>query len=74
MANALAALKKFSEAAKTYRQALEIAPDDAGIYCNLGICLKQQGRIDEAIEAFNKALAVDPQNKRARQTLQNLGR
>ena len=56
---------------KEKNQALEVAPDNAGIYCNLGICLTQQGQIDEAIEAFNKA---DPQNKRARQALQNLGR
>ncbi|MHC4708826.1 MAG: tetratricopeptide repeat protein, partial [Planctomycetota bacterium] len=56
-----------------YHQALETAPDDAGIYCNLGICLTQQGQIDEAIEAINKTIAIDPQNKRARQALQNLG-
>ncbi|MHC5060420.1 MAG: tetratricopeptide repeat protein [Planctomycetota bacterium] len=47
-------------------------PDLAGIYCNLGICLKQQGQIDEAIEAFNKALAIDPRQKRASEALRKL--
>ena len=74
MANALAAMKRFGRATEKYHQAIKATPDEAGIYCNLGICLKQQGRIDEAIEAFNKALAIDPRHRCARKILNNIQR
>jgi len=47
---------------------------DDNIYCNFGICLKQRGRIDEAIEAFNKALATNPQNKKVSKALGGMQR
>jgi len=70
----MAAMKRFSWATEKYYQAIKTAPDEAGIYCNLGICLKQQGRIDEAIEVFNNALAIDPQHRCAREVLDSIQR
>ncbi|WP_347822102.1 tetratricopeptide repeat protein [uncultured Planktomarina sp.] len=35
-------------------------PDYAEAYNNMGIALKDQGKLEEAIEAYNKALAIKP--------------
>ena len=42
------------------QQSLAIKPDYAEAYSNMGIALKDQGKLEEAIEAYNKALAIKP--------------
>ncbi len=37
-----------------------MAPRNAGILCNLGIALKQIGRVNEAIETYRQALRIAP--------------
>ena len=39
---------------------LAIKPDYADAYNNMGNALKEQGKLEEAIEAYNKALAIKP--------------
>ena len=39
---------------------LAIKPDYAEAYNNMGNALKEQGKLEEAIEAYNKALAIKP--------------
>ncbi len=42
------------------QQSLAIKPDYAEAYNNMGIALQEQGKLEEAIEAYNKALAIKP--------------
>ena len=41
---------------RPYNKALAIKPDYADAYINMGSALKEQGKLEEAIEAYNKAL------------------
>lgn len=43
-----------------YRAALESRADIPSLWLNLGSVLKQQGRTEEAAEAFDRALAIQP--------------
>lgn len=43
-----------------YRAAIELRPDGASIYNNLGYCLQQQGKWSDAILSYRKALEVQP--------------
>jgi Flp pilus assembly protein TadD len=47
-------------------------PDDGGAWVNYGIALVGMGRLDDARAAFQKALAVDPDDERARTNLSDL--
>ena len=39
---------------------LEQRLNDAGAHNKMGIALQEQGKLEEAIEAYNKALAIKP--------------
>ena len=43
-----------------YRQVLEAAPKNANAWCFLGMACHDQQRYDEAVEAYHKALAFQP--------------
>ena len=43
-----------------YRLALELRPGHALAHTNLGSVLAVTGRLDEAVEEFNRALEIDP--------------
>jgi tetratricopeptide (TPR) repeat protein len=60
LANAYEAVKRFPDAIKTYKHALEINPDNASAWCNMGYALMVEGKIDEAIPCFMKAIELDP--------------
>jgi tetratricopeptide (TPR) repeat protein len=58
---------KFAIAKKFHRLAAKVAtdpPDEA--YCNLGLVLRAEGRYKEALKYFEKAIAVDPKYKVAK--------
>jgi hypothetical protein len=57
-------------AARFYRKALEVLPDDADARNLLGICLVQLSRRQEAWREFQRVLQTDPNNV---QTHENLG-
>jgi cytochrome c-type biogenesis protein CcmH len=61
---------EFTEAAAAYRRAVAIAPDEAVLWSALGESLVMGSARDplppEALDAFNKALAIDPTDPRAR--------
>jgi len=61
---------EYAEAAAAYRRALAIAPDEAVLWSALGETLVLGSARDplppEALEAFNKALALDASDPRAR--------
>jgi cytochrome c-type biogenesis protein CcmH len=62
--------QQFGEAAAAYRRALAIAPDEAVLWSALGETLVLGSARDpmpaEALEAFRKAVSLDPQDPRAR--------
>lgn len=48
------------EAEKAWRAALNLVPDDARAWTNLGVALNRQNKESEALEAWNRAVAIDP--------------
>jgi len=50
----------YAAAEQASRQVLESAPDSAVARSKLGVALAQQGRLDEAIAEFSKALQLQP--------------
>ena len=48
------------QAEEAYRQALQFASDNPELHNNLGTVLKEQGRLDEARLAFERAIALRP--------------
>lgn len=52
-----------------HRKALELAPDHDDLHNNLGYCLLQQGRKDEAAAEFTAALKLNPRSVIARNNL-----
>ena len=49
------------EAIASYRKAVEVKPDFADAYLNLGIVLKEEGELVEAIATYRKAIEVKPE-------------
>ena len=49
-----------SGAVRVYAQALEHHPDSAVFYANYGYCLMRVGRTDDAMQAFTRALELQP--------------
>ncbi|MEI6444553.1 MAG: trypsin-like peptidase domain-containing protein, partial [Nostocales cyanobacterium ELA583] len=67
LGNALYIQNKLDEAIAAYRQAIQLNPNYAGAYNNLGWVFQQQGKLKEATEQFKKSIALDsnyvtPQN------------
>jgi tetratricopeptide (TPR) repeat protein len=48
------------DALSEYRKAIEINPDYARGYYNIGSVYREQGKIEEAIASFQKALEINP--------------
>ncbi|NJO76393.1 MAG: tetratricopeptide repeat protein [Leptolyngbyaceae cyanobacterium RM1_406_9] len=55
----LAARGRLSEAIAAYRRAIQIDPNLAVAYNNLGIALYRQGRLQEAADAYYEAIRLD---------------
>ncbi len=56
-AMAYSALKKDREALISYQQIKKKDPSLAGPYYNMGIILKRNGRVEEAIDNYKKAIS-----------------
>jgi len=57
---ALANAGNFPQAEEAFRQAIELNPDYAKAYSNLGFVLKLSGRLDEAAACLNQAIKLNP--------------
>ena len=68
-ANSLAAAGRFGEAADQYQGLLEKMPNEAALWNNYGVALFKQGANERAIEAFRKALSINPNLKDAQESL-----
>lgn len=63
-------LRDPAEAVALYRQGLELCPEDAVAYYELGKILREAGRKGEAREAFEAALRINPNFSEAKQQLE----
>lgn len=50
-------------------RACELAPDNAEAWCNFGVALKYTGHMEQARDAFERALAIHPVHIKARKKL-----
>jgi tetratricopeptide (TPR) repeat protein len=60
LANALQDAGRFHDAEFHYKRAIEIQPDYAPAYVNLGAALLAQDRPEEAIDVYQRAMSVTP--------------
>jgi cytochrome c-type biogenesis protein CcmH/NrfG len=56
---------RFDEAARWYREALQLSPDQPDVIVDLGACLVNGGKAAEGLLEFEKALKKDPTHKKA---------
>ena len=59
-ANQLKRMGKLDEAIALYHQVIEINPNFAWAYNNLGTTLVQQGNLDEAVACYSESLKINP--------------
>jgi tetratricopeptide (TPR) repeat protein len=71
LADAYSQSKKYDDAAAAYNKAIELKPDEAAYYNNLGIVQGNAGKIDDATKALQKAAELNPPG--AGQSYYNLG-
>jgi hypothetical protein len=55
-----------------FREQFKLRPDDSELWNNYGVYEQGHGRIDKAVEAYEKALELDPQNAHAATNLANI--
>jgi tetratricopeptide (TPR) repeat protein len=68
-ANSLAAAGRFGEAAEQYEALVAKLPKDAALWNNYGVALFKAGETEPAIDAFRRALAINPGLKDAQESL-----
>jgi tetratricopeptide (TPR) repeat protein len=68
--NAFVGRKQFGDAVEQYRRAAALGSRNPRLYANLGAALASIGRYEEAVEAFNDALRLDPALTEVKQNLQ----
>ena len=61
MALCLASLRQYTRATEVLKRAVEIAPNDGATWVQLGLSYIDETRRDDAVAAFQKAIAVDPE-------------
>jgi tetratricopeptide (TPR) repeat protein len=54
------ARRRWTEAIRDYKHAIQLNPDTAIPYNNIGMILVQQGKLGEALSWFRRAHAIDP--------------
>ena len=62
----------FHHSERSYRQAIQIYPQNLKAHINLASILGMTGRLDEAIALYQKVLAIEPSNADVKQSLQKL--
>jgi len=67
-----AGLMQYDEALESYKKALEIKPDYAEAYFNMGVVLKENGDSEAAIDSYKKALTIKPDYAEAYNNMGNI--
>jgi cytochrome c-type biogenesis protein CcmH/NrfG len=65
LGNLLMDHNEYEDAARWYREALALAPDNNDVRVDLGACLVSSGKASDALAEFDRALAKDPGHKKA---------
>jgi serine/threonine-protein kinase len=65
LANVLTTLKRDDQAIASYRRSLELEPDYAIAWCDLGVSLDRTGAVEEAIASYDRAIELDPSSPHA---------
>lgn len=60
------------KAIEAYKRALQADPNAPNVHYNLGLIFKERGDLDRAQTMFERALAVDPADRDAKQWLQRI--
>ena len=58
----LAAYGNYKAAARCYQKAIDLAPDRAEAYFQLGVAYGEMGRLEAAVKAISQAIDRDPTN------------
>ena len=58
-----AELQLWNEAIFRWQHILKIEPQNAKVYNNLGVAYEAVGKVDEAIEVYERATELEPDNK-----------
>ncbi len=66
--------EQFAAGLRAFEMAVQLMPNSPDGWTGLGICQIQTGQPQEGIRSLEKALEIDPQNARALQLMQQLGR
>ncbi|WP_169221880.1 serine protease [Brasilonema sp. UFV-L1] len=70
-ANAAESVGNYSQAEKIWRRVVQLKPNDGNAYNNLGNALRQQKKLEAAIDAFQKAIQFNPDYADAYNSLGN---
>jgi tetratricopeptide (TPR) repeat protein len=68
----LAMQGRWDEAVAANKSIIEIAPNDINAFNRLGKALTERGQYEEAIDAYNRAIGIDPKNSISRKNLRRL--
>ena len=63
---------KWDEAIATNKSIIEVFPNDINAFNRLGKALTEKGQYEEAIDAYNRAIEIDPKNSISRKNLRRL--
>lgn len=62
LANMNFQIQNWSRAEELYAQYVKLRPESPDVLSDLGICQRNQGKFQGAVETFDQALALDPDN------------
>jgi cytochrome c-type biogenesis protein CcmH/NrfG len=66
LGNAYFDTDQFEKSIQAYRKALDLKPDDADVWTDMGVMQRKAGRSQEAVKAFDQAIAVNPKHEVSR--------
>jgi len=66
LGNAFFDSDQYEKAIQAYTKALELKPDNANVLTDMGVMYRRAGKPQEAINAFERAMAVDPKHEVSR--------
>ncbi|MGN1173332.1 MAG: tetratricopeptide repeat protein [Muribaculaceae bacterium] len=55
----------YSTAEYVYRKVLNVEPDNQAVWVNYGVCLYHRGEKQQSLDAFSKAIELDPDDENA---------
>lgn len=65
LANAYYEIQDYQQSIETYLQLITLADDKSSVYQDLGVVYRKNGQFEKSIEAFEKAIAQEPENLHA---------